>query len=284
MNILFLLFGKKSPEALEQASRAGNIERVSIIIKRLEPGFCIEALETAAANGHLEIVKILLEHGVLLNAQPLYEAAKAGHFEVVQHLLKYGAAVNAEMSKNYNQGLRGDDSIYRCTPLKAAASNGHIEIVKLLITNGADVNLATSYYGFYSPPTGPLSDAVSSGNIEIVKFLLMSGALPDGTKASPPILTAARIGNIKMLKLLLEAGANINSYIKDDDWRPTQALHEAVEKKHLSVIIFLLENGADINASGGYLTGTPLDIAYSNGSMKIIKLLEERGAIRSKPS
>jgi ankyrin repeat protein len=57
-------------------------------------------------------------------------AAWNGHLEIVKLLLEHGADVNAKM-----EGLG--------TALHLAASNGHLEIVKLLLENGADVNAKT---------------------------------------------------------------------------------------------------------------------------------------------
>jgi ankyrin repeat protein len=55
----------------------------------------------AAGEGHLEIVKLLLEHGADVNAKTAYEtalhlAAEKGHLEIVKFLLEHGADVNAK--------------------------------------------------------------------------------------------------------------------------------------------------------------------------------------------
>jgi ankyrin repeat protein len=59
------------------------------------------ALHLAAGEGHLEIVKLLLEHGADVNAKTAYEtalhlAAGEGHLEIVKLLLEHGADVNAK--------------------------------------------------------------------------------------------------------------------------------------------------------------------------------------------
>ena len=59
------------------------------------------ALVTAAAEGHTEIVRRLLDHGAdvnavnAFNATPLHEAAVGGHAELVKALIARGADVNA---------------------------------------------------------------------------------------------------------------------------------------------------------------------------------------------
>ena len=51
------------------------------------------ALTLAASKGHLEIVRLLLQHGALVNAvdnsdsSPLVAAARNGHLDIVGHLV-----------------------------------------------------------------------------------------------------------------------------------------------------------------------------------------------------
>lgn len=86
------------------------------------------ALQHAAANGQLKVVKILLDAG----AQPcdtdgnaLYRAAKYGHEEVVKVLLEHGYDIDRFGAED--------------TALVAAAEKGHFRMVKLLINIGADL-------------------------------------------------------------------------------------------------------------------------------------------------
>lgn len=87
----------------------------------------------AAGNGHLAVVKLLLEEGARVDQRnvqgetPLIRAAHNGQFYVVEHLLNAGADVNAlDLSDN--------------TALHWAAMRGHVEIVRLLLGRGADTS------------------------------------------------------------------------------------------------------------------------------------------------
>lgn len=91
------------------------------------------ALQDASYGGKQNIVKLLLQEGVNVNAQggqygsALYAASAAGHEDIVQLLLNNGADANIQGGK-YG------------TTLQAASSAGHKDIVQLLLDNGADIN------------------------------------------------------------------------------------------------------------------------------------------------
>ena len=92
----------------------------------------------ASEHGHLDVVRMLLEHGADPNrattggATPLTAAAEHGRVEVARLLLQKGAIVDAAC-------LEG------ATPLYIAAEFGHKEVVELLLARGADVNGATPF-------------------------------------------------------------------------------------------------------------------------------------------
>jgi ankyrin repeat protein len=88
----------------------------------------------AAARGHVEVVRGLLEGGANIekaNANQwtaLHAAAWKGHLEVCRLLLDLGAKVDPV-------DKWGD------TPLHDAARFGHLSVAKLLVERGADVRL-----------------------------------------------------------------------------------------------------------------------------------------------
>ena len=94
-----------------------------------------------AENGDYANVKQFLDHNPsLINSlhseelpdTPLHLAAWQGHVDIVRLLLDRGADVNA----------RGDGGR---TPLHYAAYWGHLDVVELLIEEGADVTLTTEF-------------------------------------------------------------------------------------------------------------------------------------------
>lgn len=129
------------PERLRSADtddRAGSRLQSTIGIN----GGCLcttIALRAAAANGDSALVTKLLSGGTDINAvnsmnrTALYLAARLGHVDTVKVLLQHGAALD---TKESSEGL---------TPLHVAAWYGHTHVVQLLLQAGAAVDAWTSY-------------------------------------------------------------------------------------------------------------------------------------------
>ena len=89
------------------------------------------ALMIASWRGNLRAVEMLVEKGAEINRPgwtPLHYAAGNGHLDVIRFLLEHHAYIDAE-------------SPNRTTPLMMAAWRGHILAVKLLLDEGADASL-----------------------------------------------------------------------------------------------------------------------------------------------
>lgn len=120
-------------------------------------------LSIAAKHGHLECIKILLQHGADVNDTDaemdaaITLAAAGGHTECVRFLLQNGADVN-------HHSVNG-------TPLIRAVFSGNIECVKMLLDAGAEANHAVSY-GLTA-----LKAAVSEGDIPCTELLIKHGAI-----------------------------------------------------------------------------------------------------------
>ncbi|EGR44163.1 uncharacterized protein TRIREDRAFT_70907, partial [Trichoderma reesei QM6a] len=120
-------------------------------------------IQQAAQNGHVEVVKILLEAGVQVDPHmdsydiempsPLWLAAQGGHVELVELLIRKGAYVNFSVHPS------------KRLPIHAATEDGHTETVHLLIINGADID-AREEDGW-----SPLAIAANQNHIGVVNLL-----------------------------------------------------------------------------------------------------------------
>jgi len=118
-------------------------------------------LHVAAANGHTQVVKVLLANGADVNIfhhdKPLHYAAMNGHIEVAEILLARGADINAKGTDEY-------------TALGTAVVNRQVEMVKFLLSKRADPN-ARAIYG-----RTPLYITYERGDVDMGRILLEHGA------------------------------------------------------------------------------------------------------------
>jgi ankyrin repeat protein len=210
-----------------------------------------------------EIRSILRKRGAKLK-QPhrdeIIDAAAKGDLDRLKKLLAQGIDLQV-------------NSIYRDTPLHAAAENGWKEVVKFLIRNGAEVDSKNRLLG-----GTPLYYA---SNTQVATLLIESGAdvnrkhtyCHTSSIVSETVLhKAARDGNKQMVKLLISKDARLDSV--NPIWGTP--LHVAARTGKLEVASILIANGADVNAVGGFLKQTPLDLTKTD-EMK--QLLRSHGAL-----
>lgn len=194
-----------------------------------------------------EIYKTLMEAGVS-SGEVLLGAIKLSADDLVDFAIAAGAAVNYVHSDGR-------------TPLAAAIERGNAPVADKLLARGADANRCDSY----QRPLIVL--AVQKCGAETVKALTGHGAKLDA--ATPFGLTALyaalRAGKTDSAKCLTDAGADVK-----------KAMIAAVCEKNMAAVKFLLDNGADPNASSGGIY--PLPTARKAGAEEIVNLLIARGA------
>lgn len=216
-----------------------------------EGGRYFNALQAAVANPPLDgtetdIVKLLLEAGVPVNARDIYTdmtalrmAVMHGNKKFVSTLLSAGADVHC----TYSQAERPKTM----TILGFAVLEGTVEIVNMLIQHGASLN-TTTFYG-----ETILVYSTSYHSPKIMSLLLQAGSNPNvtGISGTTPLHAAAESNDLSKVQLLLEKGANIHASSNDLG----TVLHYVA--RHTSyrwdeaarVTAFLLERGAELRAT-----------------------------------
>ena len=237
------------------------------------------ALEWAAYNGHLDMVRLLLEViGAFDRPDPhpsLGWAASRGHLDVARLLLEHGAFVNAQPIGVEWLGP---------SVLMLAAYSGQLEMVRFLLERGADIHARqTHIWRVTETAFGPVIDkeignsaldmAIDQGHAEVVRLLLehwmaMYGADGQDLRGRTTLMYAASAGDLEMARLMLENGAPVN--VQTDVG--TTALMFAAAFGHIEVVRFLVENGADIHIQNGY-GYTALSLAEERGHQEVIDFL-----------
>jgi ankyrin repeat protein len=206
-----VLYPRRSVESpLQLCCQEGYVEGVRAILAN-QPLAGQESEDTslilAATNGHIDVVRLLLESGVDVNLQSdedtaLRAASVYGNIDMMRLLLQHGADINLQCKNGH--------------ALVTASRRGDLEIVRLLLEHGADVNL-------HNEGNGPaLATACQMGHLEIVRLLLehqadvnLMGHLDDGSVT--PLEAASKgdywdnNGHLGVVRLLLDSGANVGT-------------------------------------------------------------------------
>jgi ankyrin repeat protein len=194
---------------LDLAVTQGYVAAVQLLLENgANPTLTKDGLETlhwAAEQGHLEIVKLLLEnylenYAEFINIMDedgftlLNLAVKQGHVAVARLLLDKGADPNMPTENGFS-------------PLHWAADGGQLELVNLLLEKGANVNDAANQDAFT-----PLHLAVDQNHIAVARLLLDKRADPNITEHEgwTPLHIAANQGYLEIILSLLAHKPNLN--------------------------------------------------------------------------
>jgi cytohesin len=253
-------------------------------------------LHRAAQFNAVDVAKVLVAHGVELNARdedgwsPLMIAALNGHKESITAMLQGGAAVDAKDKDGWSPLMIAAENRHKesttallqggaavdtklengCTALYTAAQNGHQESITALLQGGAAVD-AKRRGGF-----SPLYVAAENGHKESITALLQGGAAVDAKAeiGATPLYVAAQKGHKESITALLQGGAAVDA--KDNHgWSP---LMIAAQKGHKESITALLQGGAAVDAKTED-GETALDIAKSNHHAEVVAILRGAGAL-----
>lgn len=285
------------------AAHIGDTERVRQILQE-DPGAANRVsdyvsyyigsgspLKNAAARGHMDIVKLLIEsgadpnlpeEGIAPRGHALHAAVCSGHMEIVQYLLDKGAYPNVDIESSADT-------------LSAAISRDDKPMIELLCSYGAAraVHLL-AYYGdvmtaaavFNANPslandTYALECAAGEGNDAFVRLMLryepdLAKKISVGVRSRGP---QSAIKTRELSDYLFERGMDASLR----NWLGITPLHRFAERGDVENATIFLEHGADINARDGQLDSTPLGWAAKYGKLEMAGLLLEKGAKTNLP-
>ncbi|MCY3883938.1 MAG: ankyrin repeat domain-containing protein [Gammaproteobacteria bacterium] len=295
------------------ASRAGNLQRVRELLDKDSSlvhadYWYVPPIQFAVREGHLDVVKILVESGAdtshrsLDGRESLMDFAQdRGHSQVVDYLQDINPRMfskdqdihKAIKSKDFGRTqelLKADRQLVNSpgalgrTPLHYAVEVEGLELVRYLVTNGADIDA----HGFSSDDRlgghgfRPITLALwhhpywrQRNNYEIARLLIEVGA-------DYSLTIAAALGDKDRVKQLISANNTDPNEEESGGKRPISA---AAERNHLDIVEFLLDSGADPNLPEGpnCPRGYALWSAARFGYREVAKLLLEHDADPNAP-
>lgn len=259
--------------ALQSAAEDGNLEEVKVLLKAVPHACtCTEsseldlgwALRKAARNGHLEVVTVLLEAGADVSAP----APQLDGLQTLYEAVKHG---NPEVVEALLKAGADIDNL-RCfgeTALQEAVDQGNLEVVKILLKGGANVN-APAPSGFCRTV---LQSAAGQGHLEIVNALLEAGA--DANAPTVPMC----MKNANSLVFALDREDKETEGIDTATISGREALQAAAEGRNMEIMNVLLKAGADVNGPACQNYGrTALQAAAGRGNLEAVNFLLRAGA------
>ena len=221
--------------ALVWASDRDDLEMVELLIGagadvNVANIYGVTPLSLACTNRNAAMVEKLLKAGAnpktaqATGETPLMRCARAGNVDAVRLLLAHGADVSAKETEREQ------------TALMWAAAQKHPAVVQALVEHGADVHARSARLALYTPTVPYVYN--HDKDIYFPKF---KGGFT-------PLMFAAQAGDVDSARILLAAGADVNEGTPEEGSALVLASVNGQEK----VALFLLEKGADPNATDGY--------------------------------
>ncbi|MEM7133104.1 MAG: sigma-70 family RNA polymerase sigma factor [Chloroflexota bacterium] len=290
MNVIEMI---RAAEEGDMTKMGALLERDPALAKARDERPGATALHWACWAGQQEAAGLLLDYGADINLEddshqstPVGWARENGQYEMIDFLLTRGAKLKARQAVGLGrislvqQFIEEDPTFANTkretmTPLHLAALWGQKEMVVLLLDNAAQVDLVDDFgrtaldiallhplpiYG------GAYADIDENVHVEIAELLIQHGA-------QLKLWHAAALGKLDEVRTMAQASPTS----LDEKHFDSTPLYRAALFGHPTVVAFLLEKGADVQASKPNGT-TPLHAATWSGSVAVAKQLLDAGA------
>lgn len=203
------------------------------------------ACRMASKNGHIEVLKYLIEHEADSHAadeNALSLAAKNNQLDVVEYLL---TACAADVHANQESALQ------------MAFEGGHLKMVQLLVKYGSKLSTEDCQVA--------MNTAIQQTNLPVLQYLVeqYNAKIAVGDWAYLTIIRSAHLSIKRLWR---------RHYTAHVDAEDGESLHRASLFGRRKLVELLLEHGADPHANDDFAVRT----AAENGDLVLVQLLVDR--------
>lgn len=248
-----------------------DIVQENIVRRLLEFGAEVtpEAIKQVARNGTTDVVILILEKAAdhvkaKYRDAVFVQAISSCRMDLVETLHASGAKVHRE------------DNLTRA--IEQAACNGSLSIFRFLLNNARCRSTTIGCLG------KSLYHAIKNGHSQIVEILLAAGADVNGPQdtCETPLLAAVEERDKSLNHRLLRVGAAVNSTdyrnCESPQYVSTSVLPKAIDWADYTLILELINAGADVNSPARREGETALFVAADRGDITLTDLLIDWGA------
>lgn len=262
----FIEYGVDMDEAVVQGKTPANIVASNQPRKMMFSGKDDDFFEKAAQFFSKESMEQLDNSGV----SALHQAARNGHLEMIKVMLEKGVDINITEDEPAESGN---------TPLHVACIYGHGDIVKLLEENGADSTMQNvngelpAHHAVMKKKFG--GDLDSKARTSVLKSLKnLDGARNDG---KTPLMLLQYLDlntTLELVPIFLEKGVDVNAV---DNYGNTALILNTQNQCYKKVLKELIRAGADVNIADNN-GNTALYHALKYGNQEVARFLIKKGA------
>ncbi|KAM3927836.1 transient receptor potential cation channel subfamily A member 1 [Leptodactylus fuscus] len=291
LEIMLMIINETAEEALNAVDNKGNtplhwsvqknqIDSVKVLLSRgADPNllnyYRMSPLHLAIHFHYNSIVEALLENSCTnvnlegdLGNTPVMQACYKENSEALVMLFKR----EAKLCKRNKIG---------CYPIHMTAFAGSLKCMDLVLKKGEEFGFSIEDHINFTDneKSSPLHVAVQNGRLEIVKACIGYGAKIDLKQIdnATPLHFAASQGATEIVKFMVSSYTGEKKIVDLPDGNNETPLHKSCLFDHVDLAEYLISMGANIDSVDNELR-TPLLLATSCSSWKIVNLLLEKGA------
>lgn len=236
------LYKRETSKDYLNAIKAGDLEEVARLYNK-GISYCeYTSLETAAINGHVNVLEFLASKGADIKRNyngALRKASTMNVTDVVKYLVQNGSMTN----KN-NRIILLD-----------AVRHNNFELVKFLIENGANTKCNLKY---------ALKESLMWNHKDISDYLMSLGAIYEEYNYNVSAIDACRSNDIELINTMIQQGCD-----------RAKSLLLAAECDSIPIVVNLIRNSSDLSIISDYAIYYDFNLK-SDGSVEYSKCIMER--------